>query len=106
MKGFLFATAVLSLAAVSPASAQMAGQPMMGMGSGQSCVMNGQFVPCPPGGGMQPGMMQGGMMQGGMTNQGAGMGGGMSGGMAAQDPNMNRPMTAAERRRAARQQGM
>ena len=101
MKGLLFATAALSLAAVAPASAQMAGQPMMGMGGGQSCVMNGQFVPCPPGGGMQPGMMQGGMM-----HQGAGMGGGMSGGMAAQDPNMDRRLTAAERRRAARQQRM
>jgi hypothetical protein len=99
MRGLLFGAAALSLTAIVPASAQMAPNPTMPMmgGTGQSCVMNGQFVPCPPGGGM----MQPGMMRPGMMNQGAGM--------AMQDPNMDRPMTARERReqrRMMRQQNM
>lgn len=100
MKRMLFACGALALISAVPASAQMMGGSGMGMSGGQSCVMNGQFVPCPPGGGMQPGMMQPGM------NQGAGMAGG---GTAMQDPNMNRPMTARERReqrRMMRQQNM
>ena len=99
MRKLLFATAALSFAAIAPASAQMMGDPMMPMGA-QSCVMNGQFVPCPPMGGMQPGMMRPGMM-----NQGAGMGGGMM----MEEPGMDRPMTARERReqrRMMRQQSM
>ena len=96
MKNLFFAAAALSLAAVAPASAQMMGDPMMPMGA-QSCVMNGQFVPCPPMGGMRSGMMQGGLM-----NQGAGMGGGMM----MEEPEMDRPMTARERRRMIRQQSM
>ena len=98
MRKLLFATAALSFAAIAPASAQMMGDPMMPMGA-QSCVMNGQFVPCPPMGGMQAGMMQQGMM-----NQGAGMSGGMM-----EEPGMDRPMTARERReqrRMMRQQSM
>jgi len=104
MRKLLFATAALSLAAIAPASAQMMDDPMMPMGA-QSCVMNGQFVPCPPMGGMQPGMMQQGMMRPGMMNQGAGMGGGMM----MEEPGMDRPMTARERReqrRMMRQQSM
>ncbi len=103
MRKLLFATAALSFAAIAPASAQMMGDPMMPMGA-QSCVMNGQFVPCPPMGGMQPGMMQQGMMRPGMMNQGAGMSGSMM-----EEPGMDRPMTARERReqrRMMRQQSM
>jgi hypothetical protein len=99
MKNLVLATAALSIAAIAPASAQMMGDPMMPMGE-QSCVMNGQFVPCPPMGGMQYGMMQPGMM-----NQGAGI----SGGMMMEEPDMERPMTARERRqqqRMMRQQSM
>ena len=98
MKNVLFATAALSLAAIVPASAQMMGNPMMPPAGAQSCVMNGQFVPCPPMGGMQPGMMQPGMARPGMMNQGAGM----VPGMAMEEPGMNRRMTARERREQRR----
>jgi hypothetical protein len=100
MRKLLFATAALSFAAIAPASAQMMGDPMMSPGA-QSCVMGGQFVPCPPMGGMQPGMMA----RPGMMNQGAGM----APGMAMEEPGMDRPMTARERRqqqRMMRQQSM
>ena len=94
MKRVLFATAALSLAAIVPASAQMMGNPMMPPAGPQSCVINGQFVPCPPMGGMQPGMMA----RPGMMNQGAGM----APGMAMEEPGMNRRMTARERREQRR----
>ena len=99
MKNLVFATAALSLAAIGPASAQMMGDPMMPMGP-QSCVMNGQFVPCPPMGGMPSSMTQPGMM-----NQGAGM----RGGVMMEEPGMDQPMSARERRqqqRVMRQQSM
>jgi hypothetical protein len=118
MKGLLFATAALSIAAALPASAQMMGDPGMPMGA-QSCVMNGQFVPCPPGAGMRPGPMAPnplaapGMVAGAavgaaagvVAGTAAGVGAGMAAGAEAMDP--NRPMTARERReqrRMARQQ--
>lgn len=95
MKRILFACGALALASAAPASAQMAGGPGMPMGGGKSCVMNGQFVPCPPAGGMEPGMMDRSGMAGG--------------GMAMQDGGMERRMTARERReqrRMMRQQNM
>ena len=63
MRKLFFIASALTVFAAAPASAQMA--PMMGDGmgmtSGRSCVQNGAFVPCPPMGGMQPGMAGGGM---------------------------------------------
>jgi hypothetical protein len=122
MRAFLFATAALSVAAAAPASAQMAGDPMMPAGP-QSCVMNGQFVPCPPGGGMRadgmapnpfmvPGMAVGaaaGAAAGVVGGAAVGAGAGMAAGAEAMDPRMERRMTARERReqrRMMRQQSM
>jgi hypothetical protein len=112
MRGLLFAAAAMSLAAAAPASAQMAGDPMMSPNGPRSCVMNGQFVPCPPGAGMPangmapnplmvPGMAVGaaaGAVGGAVT----GVGAGMQAGMEATDPRMNRRMTARERREQQR----
>lgn len=72
MRSILFAGSALLVMAAAPASAQtmggspmggptMGGSPMGGMmggmmgSSGKSCVSNGQFVPCPPAGGMAQG---------------------------------------------------
>ena len=99
MRILVFATVAVSYFAIAPASAQMTGDPMMPMGA-QSCVMNGQFVPCAPMGGMQAGVMQPGIM-----NQGAGM----SGRVMMEEPDLDEPMTAREQRqrqRMIRQQRM
>jgi hypothetical protein len=111
MRALVFATAALSVAAVVPASAQMMGDPMMPQGA-QSCVMNGQFVPCPPGGGMRadgmapnpfmvPGMAVG-AAAGAVGGAVAGVGAGMAAGAEAMDPSMERRMTARERREQRR----
>lgn len=93
MKKILFASAALSLMAIAPASAQMMGGDM-GMAAGpKSCVSAGQFVPCPPPGGM----MQPGMMRPGMAMQDPGM---REPGM--EQPGMNRRMTRREMREQRR----
>lgn len=92
----LIVAAALSLVAVVPASAQMMGDGMGAGMAGRSCINGAQFVPCPPMGGMQPGMMRPGMAM----NQGPGM----------QEPGMaDRRMTRREmreQRRMMRQQNM
>ncbi|NNM71724.1 hypothetical protein [Enterovirga aerilata] len=109
MRGLVFATAALSLAALAPASAQTMGDPMMPPAGAQSCVMNGQFVPCPPGGGVRPDAMApnpfmvpgmaAGAAVGAVGGAVAGVGAGMAAGAEAmEEPHMNRRMTARERR--------
>jgi hypothetical protein len=110
MRNVLLATAALTLAAAVPASAQMADPMMMG-GSGQSCVSNGQFVPCPPGTMRRDGMAPNPMAVPGMAVGAAAgvvggtvgaVGSGMQAGAEAMDPNMERRMTARERREQRR----
>jgi hypothetical protein len=103
MKQIIYAASAFAMLAAAPASAQFL-DPGMGSSAGQSCVINGQFAPCPMGAGMAPGMMRGGMaMRGGaMASQGAGM---EEADMDEATP-PSRPMTRREQRRMVRQQSM
>lgn len=80
MKPIIVAS-VFSLLAVVPAAAQ-APAPMMG--GARSCVSGGQFVPCPPAGGMMPGMGMNQGMGGPGMQPGPGMQAGPGGGPAMQ----------------------